>query len=75
MILQSSLNDRTDRAEEWNRVAAQRKRPMSSVILDPGVIELVLEDAKDFLNSRKWYADRGARHPSIRPLSLGGTIR
>ena len=35
---------------------------MASVILDPGVIELVLEDAKDFLNSRKWYADRGGYH-------------
>ncbi|PIL24720.1 transporter [Ganoderma sinense ZZ0214-1] len=46
-------------AEGWTRVAAQQKRPMSSVILDPGVIELVLEDARDFLNSRKWYADRG----------------
>ncbi|KAM5536643.1 hypothetical protein V8D89_009738 [Ganoderma adspersum] len=45
--------------EDWSRVATQQKRPMSSVILDPGVIELVLEDAKDFLNSRKWYADRG----------------
>ncbi|KAI1791779.1 P-loop containing nucleoside triphosphate hydrolase protein [Ganoderma leucocontextum] len=45
--------------DEWTRVAAQQKRPMSSVILDPGVLDLVLEDAKDFLNSRKWYADRG----------------
>ncbi len=44
----------------------QPKRPPSSVILDPGVLELVLNDAKDFLSSRKWYADRGAPcHPVV----------
>ncbi|PIL24723.1 transporter [Ganoderma sinense ZZ0214-1] len=49
----------TEGTENWQRVAAQEKRPMSSVVLDPGVFELVLEDARDFLNSRKWYSDRG----------------
>lgn len=37
----------------------QTKRSPSSVILDPGVLELVLNDARDFLSSKKWYADRG----------------
>ncbi|KAI0730772.1 P-loop containing nucleoside triphosphate hydrolase protein [Earliella scabrosa] len=46
-------------ADHWKRVAAQEKRPKSSVILDPGVLDHVLEDAKDFMNSRQWYADRG----------------
>ncbi|KAI0697818.1 hypothetical protein C8T65DRAFT_17642 [Cerioporus squamosus] len=45
--------------DRWRRVAMQTKRPQCSVILDPGVLELVLDDAKDFLSSRKWYADRG----------------
>ncbi|TFK77980.1 P-loop containing nucleoside triphosphate hydrolase protein [Polyporus arcularius HHB13444] len=45
--------------DRWRRVALQPKRPPSSVVLDPGVLELVLDDAKDFLSSRKWYADRG----------------
>ncbi|KAI8985570.1 P-loop containing nucleoside triphosphate hydrolase protein [Trametes punicea] len=46
-------------SDRWKHVATQEKRPISSVILDPGVLELVLEDARDFLQSRKWYADRG----------------
>ncbi|RPD59031.1 P-loop containing nucleoside triphosphate hydrolase protein [Lentinus tigrinus ALCF2SS1-7] len=45
--------------DRWRRVAMQTKRPPSSVILDPGVLELVLDDARDFLSSKKWYADRG----------------
>lgn len=32
---------------------------MKSIILDPGVIDLVLDDAKDFLSSKAWYAERG----------------
>ncbi|KAI0372630.1 P-loop containing nucleoside triphosphate hydrolase protein [Pilatotrama ljubarskyi] len=46
-------------SDHWKHVAMQEKRPISSVILDPGVLELVMDDAKDFLQSRKWYADRG----------------
>lgn len=40
-------------------MSTQHKRPMKSIILDPGVIDLVLEDAKDFLSSKAWYAERG----------------
>ncbi|KAH9893419.1 P-loop containing nucleoside triphosphate hydrolase protein [Cubamyces lactineus] len=46
-------------SDHWEHVAKQDKRPMCSVILDPGVFELVLDDARDFLRSRQWYADRG----------------
>ncbi|RDX49168.1 P-loop containing nucleoside triphosphate hydrolase protein [Lentinus brumalis] len=45
--------------DRWRRVVMQTKRSPSSVILDPGVLELVLNDARDFLSSKKWYADRG----------------
>ena len=39
---------------------------MQSIILDPGVIELVLNDAKDFLASKAWYAERGQFYnPSV----------
>ncbi|CDO69340.1 hypothetical protein BN946_scf184746.g21 [Trametes cinnabarina] len=48
-----------DGSDRWKHVAKQEKRPVSSVILDPGVLELVLHDARDFLQSKKWYADRG----------------
>ncbi|KAI0794439.1 P-loop containing nucleoside triphosphate hydrolase protein [Fomes fomentarius] len=45
--------------DNWKRVAIQEKRPRDSVVLDPGVLDLVLDDARDFLNSKKWYSDRG----------------
>ena len=32
---------------------------MSSIVLNPGVKEMLVEDARDFLRSEKWYADRG----------------
>lgn len=53
-------------ADNWKRVAFQEKRRRDSVVLDPGVLELVLNDARDFLNSKKWYSDRGACVPSSR---------
>lgn len=52
--------------DNWKRVAFQEKRRRDSVVLDPGVLELVLNDARDFLNSKKWYSDRGACVPSSR---------
>ncbi|KAL1914839.1 uncharacterized protein VTP21DRAFT_7931 [Calcarisporiella thermophila] len=39
-----------------NRIA---KRPMDSVILDPNVKEYVIKDARNFLDSEEWYAERG----------------
>ena len=32
---------------------------MDSIVLDVGIRELLLEDARDFMKSRQWYADRG----------------
>jgi chaperone BCS1 len=32
---------------------------LNSVILDDGIREFLLEDARDFMKSRQWYADRG----------------
>ncbi|KAI0629345.1 P-loop containing nucleoside triphosphate hydrolase protein [Trametes polyzona] len=52
----------SDPSDYWKRVSTQHKRPMKSIILDPGVIELVLNDAKDFLASKAWYAERGIPH-------------
>ncbi|TFY65943.1 hypothetical protein EVG20_g5143 [Dentipellis fragilis] len=44
---------------EWQEVASRRKRPLTSIILDAGVKELIFNDAKDFLRSKKWYTARG----------------
>ncbi|CAJ2513079.1 Uu.00g011980.m01.CDS01 [Anthostomella pinea] len=37
----------------------RRKRPLGSVILDEGVKEGIVNDARDFLERRQWYVDRG----------------
>ena len=37
----------------------RRKRPLASVVLDKGVKEDIVNDARDFLARRQWYVDRG----------------
>lgn len=37
----------------------RRKRPLTSVILDEGLSEKILKDVKEFINSSKWYMERG----------------
>lgn len=51
-----------DQSDNWRHVACRAKRPMRSIILDPGVKDLLLDDARDFMNSKQWYADRGIPH-------------
>ncbi|KAI0057432.1 P-loop containing nucleoside triphosphate hydrolase protein [Artomyces pyxidatus] len=46
-------------SSDWRHVTSRPKRPIKSIILDAGVKELILDDARDFLKSRSWYADRG----------------
>ncbi|KAF8878838.1 hypothetical protein BD779DRAFT_1173609 [Infundibulicybe gibba] len=43
----------------WRWTDSRHKRPMGSIVLNPGVKEMLLNDTKDFLASEKWYADRG----------------
>ncbi|KAA8892929.1 P-loop containing nucleoside triphosphate hydrolase protein [Sphaerosporella brunnea] len=50
----------TSRGISWERFGnPQRKRPLDSVILAPGVKERVVDDLRDFLGSPEWYQDRG----------------
>ncbi len=44
---------------DWDHIASRPKRALSSIVLDEGIKELLLEDARDFMKSKKWYADRG----------------
>jgi chaperone BCS1 len=45
---------------EWKPFGQpRRKRPLRSVVLEPGVCERIEHDIKSFLERRKWYADRG----------------
>lgn len=50
----------TSRSTNWERFGEpRRKRSIESVILDKGVKERILKDIQDFLDSSKWYYDRG----------------
>ncbi|KAF2086737.1 hypothetical protein K490DRAFT_74328 [Saccharata proteae CBS 121410] len=45
---------------EWEAFGEpKRKRPLSSVVLEEGVKERIVEDIKGFLETRTWYLDRG----------------
>lgn len=45
---------------EWREFGHPRKRrPISSVVLDSGISERIVDDCKDFINSPQWYSDRG----------------
>ncbi|KAH8809473.1 P-loop containing nucleoside triphosphate hydrolase protein [Flagelloscypha sp. PMI_526] len=48
-----------DRQDEWHILSAYDKRSLSSIVLDPGTKELLLDDAKDFLANKDWYRRRG----------------
>jgi hypothetical protein len=60
-----------DQYGNWARSTARSIRPLSSVILEEGVEEKLVRDAKDFLRSAKWYSDRGI--PYRRGYLLHGT--
>ncbi|EWC47281.1 hypothetical protein DRE_03400 [Drechslerella stenobrocha 248] len=50
----------TSWATEWRPFGQPlTKRPISSVVLDKGVKEAIVNDMTDFLSSSKWYHDRG----------------
>ncbi|KIK08205.1 hypothetical protein K443DRAFT_672695 [Laccaria amethystina LaAM-08-1] len=45
---------------EWRPFGQPRqKRPIQSVVLEPGVAQRIESDIKTFLERRQWYADRG----------------
>ena len=46
-------------SSSWRWNGAHQKRPLSSVVLEPGVKDMLIADTKDFLASEAWYADRG----------------
>lgn len=51
------IADTTYACWRWN--GARQKRPLSSIVLQPGVKDMLLADCKDFLASEDWYAERG----------------
>lgn len=54
-----SVHSPPNRCGSWRWNGARQKRPMSSIVLEPGIKEMILNDCKDFLLSEDWYAERG----------------
>lgn len=47
---------------EWRPFGfPRRRRPLSSVVLEAGVAERIVDDVKDFIGNPKWYTDRGRK--------------
>lgn len=45
---------------EWRPFGQPRKRrPISSVILDQGLKERIMNDVRSFIDNSQWYIDRG----------------
>ncbi|XP_029442154.1 mitochondrial chaperone BCS1 isoform X2 [Rhinatrema bivittatum] len=45
---------------EWRPFGfPRRRRPLSSVVLEQGVSERIVQDVKGFIDNPKWYSDRG----------------
>ncbi|KAJ7103905.1 BCS1 N terminal-domain-containing protein [Mycena epipterygia] len=42
----------SDSSNNWSHVGSRPKRPITYIILDPGVAELLVDDARDFLESK-----------------------
>ncbi|KAG6861453.1 hypothetical protein C0995_016544 [Termitomyces sp. Mi166 len=49
----------SDSSGDWRHVATRPKRPLYSIVLDPGIKDLLIDDARDFLGSKPWYSARG----------------
>ncbi|KAM6497215.1 P-loop containing nucleoside triphosphate hydrolase protein [Amanita muscaria] len=48
-----------DMLTRWRKLADRPRRSLNSIILDPGMKDMLITDAKDFLSSKTWYAARG----------------
>ncbi|XP_063789968.1 mitochondrial chaperone BCS1 isoform X1 [Pseudophryne corroboree] len=45
---------------EWRPFGfPRRRRPLSSVVLEEGISEQIIQDVKGFIDNPKWYSDRG----------------
>ncbi|CUA70593.1 putative mitochondrial chaperone BCS1-A [Rhizoctonia solani] len=60
-----------DQYGNWKRLSSKPHRDFGSVVLEPEVKRKLLEDANEFLENERWYADRGI--PYRRGYLLYGT--
>jgi len=45
--------------EDWSNVKVKRRRPLDSLVLDDGMLETLLDDAREFVNMESWYVAAG----------------
>ena len=46
----------------WGSSKSKQRRPLSSFILQEGIIQSLVEDAREFLRSEDWYTKAGIPH-------------
>jgi chaperone BCS1 len=46
----------------WNNVKKKAHRPLESIILEAGVLDSIIQDAREFISMEQWYADAGIPH-------------
>ncbi|KJA22597.1 hypothetical protein HYPSUDRAFT_138815 [Hypholoma sublateritium FD-334 SS-4] len=46
----------------WGNSKSKQRRPLSSIILQEGVIQSLVEDAREFIRSEDWYTKAGIPH-------------
>jgi len=48
-----------DESQTWLKSKAKPRRSLNSIILQEGVMESILDDAREFLDSEEWYTLAG----------------
>ncbi|KAG6835270.1 hypothetical protein H0H93_003258, partial [Arthromyces matolae] len=43
----------------WNNIKHKSRRPLNSIILSEGVVESLVNDTQEFLDTESWYAEAG----------------
>ncbi|KAF7325522.1 hypothetical protein MKEN_00401300 [Mycena kentingensis (nom. inval.)] len=56
------IADEPDYGSPWTTVKHRMRRPLSTVILPPGVVDNLVNDVKEFINSEDWYSEAGIPH-------------
>ncbi|KAG5642101.1 hypothetical protein DXG03_003600 [Asterophora parasitica] len=46
----------------WSNVKHKARRPLSSIILTEGVVESLIKDAQEFIDTEEWYVEAGIPH-------------
>ncbi|EPQ55978.1 P-loop containing nucleoside triphosphate hydrolase protein [Gloeophyllum trabeum ATCC 11539] len=46
----------------WTTVKTKARRPLDSLILEPGVIDSIIADMQEFMKMENWYVDAGIPH-------------